>query len=124
MDYSPKLKRVAQQIKDILSAEDLAGVIIIQEPGYSEYVLKLDPTYSCVKIQDNKIRIKAKLADFNGNRVAFNRKVADTSNMLHLLEKTITPLFMNIIQLSEIIDKDVNAKHNDGGFTDHTTQNN
>lgn len=124
MDYSPKLKRVAQQIKDILSAEDLAGVIILHEPGYSEFVLKLDPTYSCVKVQDNKIRIKAKLADFNGNKAAFNRIVSDSSNMLHLLEKTITPLCLNIIQLSEIIDKDIDVKHHDGGFTDHNAQNN
>lgn len=125
MQYSPKLKKAIQEIKDILSREDIAGVVVLHEPGHSEFLVKVDPTYSCVKIKGDQIRIKAKLKeDFNGDKKAWTKKVGDSANMLHLLSMTMGDIVVPLMDLSHRVDKVVKSDHSGGGFSSHTTQNN
>lgn len=126
MQYSPKLKKAAEDIKKILKENDIAGVVILHTPGYGEYVLNLSPTYSCVKVSpQGEIRARAKLQeDFNGNEKEWEETVKNTSNMLSIIQNVGEPLMNGIAELSFKIDKAVNATHTKGNSTSDITQNN
>ncbi|HMR18063.1 MAG TPA: hypothetical protein PKA53_02080, partial [Sphingobacterium sp.] len=119
-----KLKRVMQEIKDILSREDIAGIVVIHEPGYSEQLVKLDPTYSCAKIKGNNIEFKGKKEHYGGDTKRRDKVVADTANMFHHLNTGMGGIIMPLIDLEEQLNEKLNPDHSGGGFTDHNTQNN
>lgn len=124
MQYSPKLKRVMQEIKDILSRENIAGVVVLHEPGAVEYLVKVDPTYSCAKLQDGKLLMKATADEFGGDTTKRNRLIADTANMLHMTADAIGPIAIALLESSKFIDKHVEARHDGYSHSCHSSQNN
>jgi len=68
MQYSPKLKVAMEEIKAILAKNDIAGMVLLHTPGHGEYFIKVDPTYSCAFIENEKLRIRSKLAEYGGDR--------------------------------------------------------
>ncbi|MFA6058943.1 MAG: hypothetical protein WC756_12145 [Taibaiella sp.] len=122
MQYSPKLKAAMEEIKQILKKHDIAGAIVIHTPGHTEYHLRIDPTYSCARIDGESIRVKASLKDLGKN--AFTRITGDTANMLHGLGTCMGGMSLNIFDISDELDKTTNAEHFGGGHTSHTQQNN
>jgi len=126
MDYSPRLKRAAAQIKAILEKEDIAGLVVLHTPGYSEYLLHLTPSYSCVKVRGNgEIRIQSRmLEDYKGNLAMKRKKEADTANMLNMIAVTAGEQSMNVIQLSELMDKLTGAEHTGGNHRPDNYQDN
>lgn len=123
MQYSPKLKKAAEEIKEILAKHDIAGMAVLHTPGFSEFIIDITPTYSCAWIQCDRIRFKALKKEYD-TQEQWKKKVTDTTNMLHHLSTTGGQVAMSLIQASEIIDKAVGAEYDKGGFTSHTTQNN
>ncbi len=124
MQYSPKLKKAAEEIKEVLAKYDIAGAVVLHTPGYSEFVLDITPTYSCAWIQGEQFRIRAKKADYD-TLEEWKQRIADTANMTHHLSTQVGQLAMNLFHAAELVDKAANADHGDGnGFTSHTTQNN
>lgn len=125
MQYSPKLKKAMEEIKDILRKNDIAGFVTLHTPGHTEFLMELQPSYSCCRVQGDQIRVRAKLMDdFAGNKKLWVRKVKDTSEMLHGLTDVSGQIILQIMELSDRLDKAVDAEHNDRGFTSHSTQNN
>ncbi len=124
MYYNPKLKKAAAEIKQILEAHDIAGVLVLHSPGNSEYILHITPSYSCASLEGDTIRFRAKASDYNGNTKIRDQKIADTANMMALLSETTAHNAMQLITVSEQFDKIVDAEHRSGGHTSHTTQNN
>ena len=124
MQYSPKLKRAIQEIKDILSREDIAGVVILHEPGFSEFLVKVDPTYSCARIQDGQLRVKSKKEDFKQNPAMREKVVQNTANMLHMLGKNGGHCILPIMEMSSKVDRQIEAEHGKRNYTDHNNQNN
>lgn len=123
MQYSPKLKKAAEEIKEIMAKYDIAGMVVLHTPGFSEFVLNITPTYSCAWIQGERFRFKAKKAEF-GSPEEWKQKISDTANMLHHLSTQGGQLAMNLVHASETVDKAVNAEYDGpGGFTSHSTQN-
>lgn len=125
MQYSPKLKKAMEEIKKVLTKYDIAGTVVIHTPGHSEYLKHLTPSYSAVIINGDEWMVRARAKeDFNGDKKARDKKIADTANMLHLLSTTGANELMGIIKLSEMADKLVNADHFGGGHSSNTEQNN
>lgn len=125
MQYSPKLKKAMAEIKDILSRHDIAALVVLHTPGNAEYMLKIDPTYSCAKFEGDYLRVKARLKqDFQGNKKAKDQKVADTCNMLTSIVDCAGPMLINLMDIAERVNKAAGAEHEDGGHTSITTQNN
>lgn len=124
MQYSPKLKRVIEQMKKICEKEDIGAIIVLHVPGFSEYTMMMSPSYSCVIREPDMIRVRAKIADFNGDKKAWGVKVGDTSNMLNMLGETTGHVALNIMKLAQMLDEKVGTEHQDKGFSDHTAQNN
>ena len=86
--------------------------------------MKVDTTYSCASFNGDLLRVKAKLADYNGNKELWKEKVADTSNMLMHFGDVGGKLILNIMKMSDMVDAQVNVEHGDGNMTSHTQQNN
>jgi len=125
MQYSPKLKRVMAEIEAILKKEDIAGLVVLHTPGHAELLTRLDPSYSCAKIEANgQLRIRAKAEDFGGDVTRRNEVLRDTSNMLKLLTDASGPTVVGLIEASERLDKDLDAYHTGLGGTTHQEQNN
>ena len=125
MEYHPKLKKAIAEIKDILDKYDIAGVVVIHTPGHSEYLTKINPSYSCGTLIEGKgLHMKAKLADFNGDKEAMHNTVQDTVNMIHHLAEVTGLKGYEFIQIKEQVDEYFNPKYTDGGHTSHTQQNN
>jgi hypothetical protein len=110
--FSPKLKGAMAEIKEILDKHDIAGFIVLHEVGFSEFMLKIDPSYSCAFFEgDDCLRVKAKAADYAGGASERDIKLADTSNMLHHLSETGNASRETIIELSKKIDELCNYDH-------------
>lgn len=123
MQYSPKLKKAAEEIKEILKKHDIAGMCVLHTPGFAEYINDISPSYSCAKREGDGIRIKAS-KDFYGSSAVRDKALSDTSNMLHTLSDVGGKQVLLLMSVSDQLDKLVNAEHEDGGHSSHTTQNN
>lgn len=124
MQFSPKLKKAAEEIKEILAKYDIAGTAILHTPGFSEFIVNINPSYSCAWIQGERFRMKALKKDY-ATEQEWRQKTQDTTNMMHHLAEDSGRIAMQFIELSKLVDKTVGADHQgDGGFTSQTTQNN
>lgn len=118
MKYSPKLKTAAEEIKSILKKYDIAGIVVLHTPGFSEYLYKINPTYSCAELLNGGIQFKTKSSHYGGDKKERDRVATDTSNMMKLLADTGAQLIVNTIEASKMLDKSLNANHTRG---DHTS---
>lgn len=126
MQYSPKLKRVMEDIKAILDKEDVGAIIILHEPGATEFVNKVNPSYSCASFEGDELRIKAKLQeDFGGDKQAWTQKVSDTYNMIHHFVSISANMYLTYSHIEQLMKKHVEVvRKDDGGSTSHNQQNN
>ena len=124
MQYSPKLKKAMAQIKTILDENDIAGSVVLHTPGFAEYLIKVDPTYACTKVEGDMVRIKAKLVDFNGDKEAWSKKITDTVNMLECLAESNGRNALNIYSVLDELNKKLDIESGTSSHTSHTTQNN
>lgn len=124
MQYSPKLKKAAEEIKQILQKYDIAANVVLHTPNHSEYLLHITPTYSCAWLEDGIVRFKARKEDYNGNAMVRNQKIADTLNMLRLISDTAGQNALALLNVADQFDKIIGADHTEGGHTSHITQNN
>lgn len=124
MQYSPKLKKAIEEIKQVLHKYDVAANVVLHTPGHSEYLLHITPTYSCAWLENGMVRFRARKQDYNGNEMIRNQKIADTLNMLRLIADTAGKNALALLEVADQFDKKIGADHEDGGHTDHTTQNN
>ncbi|GAB3518530.1 hypothetical protein [Emticicia fontis] len=120
MNYSPKLKRVMAQIKEILEKEDLAGAIVLHTKqhglNFTEFFMKIDPSLSCAKFEGDKIRIKGKAVE--------KEKMVYTVNMLNMMAETMGQVSLQLFDISEMVDKKTGAKHGDSNITPDDYSNN
>ena len=123
MQFSPKLKVAAEEIKAILKKHDIAAAIVLHTPGNAEFVLEIEPSYSCAKKLSNGVHFKAKKEDYN-DELKRNQVVCDTVNMFSLLSEVTAQNAMNLITVAEQLEKIVDVEHIDRGFTSSTTQSN
>ncbi len=131
MQYSPKLKRVAEQIKKILKDADVAGYFVIHTSdgtgeGHSEFCLEITPSYSCAEWNPTKdgIKIKGKLEHYNGDKNKRDKKLNATINMLHHISTRTMEDGLMIARVSDMADKAWDAEHGGGGLSSHQEQNN
>ncbi len=124
MQYSPKLKKAMEEIKAILIKHDIAAVVVLHSPPFSEYSTHINPSYSCASFVDNVFRVRAKAEDFGGNVEIRNQKLKDTANMLHHLSTVGKQISSGLAEVSEQVDKHLDAEHVGGSHTSHTQQDN
>lgn len=113
-----------EEIKTIVEKYDLAAHVVLHTPGNCEYLMKISPSYSCATQEGDMIRFKAKAADFNGDKAARDKKIADTANMMRSMADVMGQNTLAFLKVAEQFDQYVDAEHGKGGFSSHTTQNN
>jgi hypothetical protein len=125
MQYSPKLKKAMEEIKEILRKHDIAGTVTLHTDGHAEYLNHITPSYSCANIDElnGRFELRAKKIHFS-NEAERHNKLRATSNMLSLLADVTAKNVLNLINASETVDKFLEAEHFDGGHTSHSQQNN
>jgi hypothetical protein len=124
MQYSPKLKKAMEQIKKIVDEHDIAAHVVLHTPGFTEYLNHITPSYSCAKLENENIRIRAKAEDFGGDVKIRNQKLTDTVNMISHFSDRLSEDALSYIRVSEMLDKITGAEHGTGNRTSHNQQNN
>lgn len=80
--YSPKLKEAMEQIQKILKANDIAGLCILYDRGFGEFLNHLETSNSVFFYEQTQdglaVRFRSKLEDFGGDREA-QRKATEYS---------------------------------------------
>lgn len=123
MQYSPKLKKIMDQIKDLLKENDVAGFVVLHTPGYSEYLNHLNASYSCAKIESNE-GIRFKLLSKEVGRERAKQIANDTYNMITHFADTIAMNASHYIDAHELLKKQWGGEEFRGGHTSHDQQNN
>lgn len=113
------------EINDILRKHDIGGLIILHTPGFVEYRLAIDPSYSVAKWNGDELRVRARLQeDYQGDKEAWTEDVSNTLNMLQMLAEVGGRHSVKLFELADNINRKVNAEHKGGGHSSHTSQNN
>lgn len=124
MQYSPKLKTAMEEIKVILAKHDIGAMVILHTPGHSEFLNKLDPSYSCIIQTGDHIRFRSKLADYDGDKKAWERKTTDSLNLLQSMCEVGGHIVLSLMPLADELTKKLGDDSEPGNFSSHTTQNN
>lgn len=122
MQYSPKLKKVMEQIKTILSENDIAGFIVLHSPGYSEYLNHLQTSYSCATVVPDGIALKLKESEIGRDKAI--ELANGTFNMITHLTNAIATNANLYIDCHEKLKLKWNGTSFDGGHSSHNQQNN
>ena len=120
MNFSPKLKEAMASITAILTEQDIAGYVVLHEPGFSEYRLQIDPSWSVLRmIGEEGIRLRSKLEDYDGDLERQHKEIEATTNLLrHLADllpmhaKVFEALHSKVCELMEV-------EHTGGRHTPH-----
>lgn len=105
---SLKLEKAMEEINDILRAHDIAGVVVLHTPGYAKYAVWIEPSYSIARMEDNGVRVKTDpKEDYNTKK----KKLEDTANMFSMLAETIGRVAMDMMEVSESVDRHLGANH-------------
>lgn len=79
----PKLKAAMEEIKVILHKHDIAGMVFLQSPQNGEFLYHLNPSWSCVTLEDSGVcRIQAKRDEFPSLE-AQEKKITESVGMLN-----------------------------------------
>lgn len=97
-----ELDKAITAITEILDKHDISGVVVLHIPEITVSKVKIDPSWSCAKQVEDKVKIRAKLEDFNGDAVARKKKLDDTVNMLRTLRDEFV---LTIYPYHEIVEK-------------------
>jgi len=126
MQYSPKLKIAAEEIKAILKKHDIGAYVRLHTPGFSEYVNEISPSYSCAKFDHSipetvGIRFVAKAKDLPGGAAERDQKIADTDNMfLHFMQGISSAFMMYDAAYKKFEETTGGHDHTKGGHTSQT----
>ena len=115
--YSSKLRYVSNLILEILKEHDVAACVVLHEPGFSEFINFIEPSYSCAKIEGDQLKIRSKASDYNGDTQKRDKALTDTSNMLVLLAETTGTTSLMLYHASDVLDYTTGAVHTKSKFT-------
>lgn len=122
MNHSEKLKALIKEFKARLKDEDVAGVIVLHEPGFAEYLYFVDTSYNVSEIRTIETEGKSVqtigLVNDDMEESKMEKGMADTANMLHHLGTVLGSLAMKVLSMSQSFDLLVNADHSEGIWTE------
>ncbi len=122
MQYSPKLKKAMEQIKDILKENDIAAFVVLHTPGHSEYLNHVQTSYSCATVMPEGVRLRLVESEVGKEKAMF---LADgTFNMITHLAQALAANAELYIDCHEKLKTKWNGNSKDGGHTSHEQQNN
>lgn len=127
MQYSPKLKKAMEEIKEVLKKHDIGGIVCLHNPGFQEYVNHLNPSYSAMTLTENESRfqIKGHRKHYFNNTEMRDQKLADTKNMVDHFTTFAGSEFMMFDEINKKMEATFGKWDSDeGDHTSHSQQNN
>jgi hypothetical protein len=108
-----RLKIARLEIEAILKKHDLAGVVVLHTPGMAEVFYDVEPSYSCLRINDKagEVRVRSKLADYGGDTAAQRLGQAATANMAASLADSLGHVAVMFMEVAEVVDRATKAEH-------------
>lgn len=101
-EHHPTLKMASLEIKAILEKHDIAGVCVLHTAGFKEILVRVNPSYSCIEIDElRRLKVNKPIEDPNDPEKAA-KPVADSINMLAHMQ-------MSLFQLSKIFEQSIIA---------------
>ena len=87
INYSPKLKEAMAEINAVLERHDIAAHVVLHEPGFSEYLWRIDPSWSVIRfgVESSSVtgfRFRSKLEDYGGDKDLQKREQDASINMI------------------------------------------
>lgn len=117
MQYSPKLKKAASEIKEILKKYDIAALVTLHTNGFAEYINEITPSYSCASFTpDGNIRVQTKGRS--------KEDVAATVNMISILQNVSASHFMAYDQVIKQLEMVIDFENGPGTFSSIIEQGN
>jgi hypothetical protein len=104
MEPTPKLKAAMAEISAIMDKYDIGGNVTLHYPGEGgEFLLKIDPSYSCAKINAEKdgIAFNGSSKHYNGDKEAAYKAQDATINMMCIMRDIAANVFMQMNQTIE-----------------------
>lgn len=122
-----------QQIKALLKENDIAGIVILHTiegeaivkktsthvQGFTEYMVQLSPSYSAAKLENERLTVLGKVANYPSLEVR-NIRIAGTVNMLEHLSLWTGRIALNIMDIEKEVQAMVEHTGDDENPT-HTT---
>jgi len=121
LPYSPKLRKAIDEIKGVLDKYDIAGLIVLHEPNHGEFLLNINPSYSCISFQADGLRINTKPFESTESK---NEAVKNTCNMTSSLFEMAFKQVQNLKLIDDLVTEKFEAKHTKGKFTDRRSTDN
>lgn len=123
MQYSPKLKKAMEQIKQIVKENDIAAFVVLHdEAGFSEYLNAVSPSYSCAILQEDGVRFRLKGAEVGKERA--QQIAQETYNMVTHFADMIAKHAMMYMDAQKLLKEKWGGEEGRGGETSHNQQNN
>ena len=117
MKYSPKLRQAMTQIKAIMQRHDIGGLVVLHTPGYGEFNLKINPSYSCAKFTPDGKGIAVSTKYLKVGKEQKQKILSDTVNMLDVIGDLGGKLSLNTMQVLEMIAEHVDIDYDEGTIT-------
>lgn len=117
--YSDKLKLAMAEIKEVLTRHDIAGHVVLYEDHLSEYLLKIDPTWSVLRIEDGGLRFRSQLAEFGGDESARRKATELTTGMLRHFADLLMRDWMHFEKMLQSLAEHFVIEHTDPSHTPH-----
>lgn len=81
----PLLKTAAAEIEAVLVKHDIAGVVLLSSKTHTEYILHVDPSWSCCFVENTDkgrlLRVRSKRADYP-SKEAQNAAINDSVSLI------------------------------------------
>lgn len=120
MPYDPKLKEAAAEIKAILNKHDIAGYISLMSESHSEFLMEIDPPWSCVQWEDKsngKLRIKASKEMYGDKQ---DHVISSTAHMIFQMRDLCAQGFSFSEALTKKLEENLEIEHKPfANFTPH-----
>lgn len=112
-------------IKEILKEHDIAGFIILHTPGFTEYLNKINPSYSCAYMDDLEggMRVKLKAADLPGGKAEAKKFAEDTWDMVVNMTEMIVVHADGYMRFEDMLRKHWGGESGGSTHTSHSSQN-
>lgn len=122
MQYSPKLKKVMAEIEDVLKKHDIAAFILLHTPGFSEYLQKVSPSYSCAVADDSGVSLKVNAKEVGEEKA--KKLIEGTVNMVVHFAEILGKSGLFYHKMLDQLKQRFEIEETGDGHTSHSSQNN
>jgi len=120
MNFSPKLKNAMAQVEKVLKEHDIAGIVVLHTPGFGEFKVFTEASYSLLSADGNKgyrLRYAPTMAKDIAEKNELKAKLTKTLNMVKVLSDNGGAISLGLMDLHDQLSKKLDIEHTGGKWT-------